>query len=58
MDLVQAYNTIYQYDVIRSSESYLDAFLSSDNGNLNKNGYKLVRAYLPGNIKRVGVCVF
>ena len=39
------------------SESYLDASVSSDNDNLNINGYRLVRADHPGNIKRGGVCV-
>ena len=39
-------------------ESYLDASVSSGNDNLNINGYKLVRAYHPGNIKRGGVCVY
>ena len=40
------------------SESYLDASVSSDNDNLNINGYKLVRADHPGNVKRGGVCVY
>ena len=39
-------------------ESYLDASVSSDNDNLNKQGYKLVRADHPGNIKRSNVFVF
>ena len=40
------------------SESYLDASVSSDNDNLNIDGYKLVRADHPGNVKRGGVCVY
>ena len=40
------------------SESYLDVSVSSDNDNLNLNGYKLVRADHPGNLKRDGVFVF
>ena len=39
-------------------KSYLDASVSSDNDNLNINGYKLVRADHPGNVKRGCVCVF
>ena len=39
-------------------ESHLDASESSDNDNLNINGYKLVRADHPGNVKRGGVCVY
>ena len=58
IDLLQAYNTIHQYDKICLSEFYLDASVSSDNDYLNINGYKLVRADHPGNVKRGGVCVF
>ena len=57
IDLHQAYNTIHQYDMICLSESYLHASVSSENDNLNINGYKLVRADHPGNVKRGGVCV-
>ena len=57
IDLLQAYNTIHQYDMICLSESYLDASVSSDNDNLNIDGYKLVRADHPGNLERGGVCV-
>ena len=39
------------------SESYLNASLSYDNDNLNINGYKVVRADHPENVKRDGVCV-
>ena len=39
-------------------ESHLDASESSDNDNLNINGYKLVRADHPGNVKRGGACVY
>ena len=42
IDLLQAYNTSHQYDMTCLPESFLDASLSSDNDNLNKNGCKLV----------------
>ena len=58
IDLLQAYNTIYQYDMICLSESYLDVSVSSDTDNLNINGYKLVRADHPGNVKTGAACVF
>ena len=57
-DLLQAYNTIHQYDMICLLKSDLDASVSSDNDNLNINGWKLVRADHPENVKRGGVCVF
>ena len=44
--------------MIHLSESYLDASVSSDNDNLNINGYKLVRADHPENVKRGVVCVY
>ena len=40
------------------SESNLDASVSSDNHNLNLNGYKLVRADHHGNVKRGGVSIY
>ena len=36
----------------------VDASVSSDNDNLNINGYKLVRTDHPGNVKRGGVSVY
>ena len=57
IDLLQAYNTIKQYDMICLSESYLDASVSSGNYNLNINGNNLVRADQPENVKTGGVCV-
>ena len=44
--------------MIYLTESYLNASVSSDNDNLNINGFKLVRADHPGIVKRGGVCVF
>ena len=58
IDLLQAYDTIHQYDMICLSESYLDVSVSSDNDNLNLNRCKLVRADHPGDEKRDGVFVF
>ena len=40
------------------SESYLDASVSSDNDNLNINGYNLVRVDHPGNVKIHSVCLY
>ena len=58
VNLLQAYNAIHDFDMICLSESYLDSTVYSDNGNLYIRDYKLVRADLPGNIKRGGVSVF
>ena len=40
IDLLQAYNTIHQYDMLCLSGSYLDASVSFDNDNPNINGCK------------------
>ena len=56
--LFQTYNAIHNFDLICSSESYLDSSVSSDNDNLYIRDYKLVIADHPGNIKRGGVCVY
>ena len=54
---LQACNTIHHYDMICLLESYLDASVSSDDDDLNINGYKLVTADHPWNVKRGVVCV-
>ena len=58
VNLLQAYNTIHDFDTICLSKSYLDSTVSSDNDNLYIRDYKLVRTDDPLNIKRGGVCVY
>ena len=55
---ITAYNTIYKYDFICISETYLDSSVQSDNRDISINGYKLIRADHPSNSKRGGVCIF
>ena len=50
------FNTTKDFDFICLSESYLDSILSDDK-NLCLDGYKLIRADHPKNIKLGGVCV-
>ena len=52
------YNLVFKYDFICISETYLDLTISSDNNNLNISGYNLIRADLPSNSKRGGVCIY
>ena len=40
------------------SDSYLDSTILSDDKNLCLDGYKLIRADHPKNIKRGGVCIY
>ena len=55
---ITAYNTIYKYDFICISETYLDSSIQSDDRDISINGYKLIRADHPSNSKRGGVCIF
>ena len=56
--LVKAYITIYNYDIICLSETYLDSSIPSDDNNLEIPGYGLIEADYPSNRKRRGVCVY
>ena len=58
VSLLKAYMTIYNYDFICLSETYLDSSIPSDDNNLEIPGYDLIRADHPSNSKREGVCVF
>ena len=55
---LEAYNSVFKYDFICVSETYLDSTISSDNNNLNISGYNLIRADHPRNSKRGGVCMY
>ena len=57
MLLLKAYNAIYKYDFICLSETYLNSSTPSDHACLDLEGYKLVRADHPNNVKRSGVCI-
>ena len=57
MLLLKAYNAIYKYDFICLSETYLNFSTPSDHACLDLEGYKLVRADHPNNVKRSGVCI-
>ena len=56
MSLLTAYNSVYRYDSICISESFLDSIISDDDNILHMEGYNL-RADHPNNIKRGGVCL-
>ena len=53
-----AYNSIYKYDFICISETYLDSSVQSDNRDISINGYNLIRADHPSSNKRGGVCIY
>ena len=58
LSLLSAYNCIYQYDLICLSETFLDSSFLPDDKRLNLDGYNLVRADHPNNVKRGGTCVY
>ena len=51
-----AYNSIYKHDFISLSETYLDS--SIPDNVIDIEGYKLIRADHPDNIKICGVCIY
>ena len=58
LTLLQAYNTIYQYDILCITETYLDSSISNDDTTLSLPGYNLAWSDHPGNVKRGGVCLY
>ena len=55
---VIAYNTIYKYDFICISETFLDSSVPTDDRELSINHYNLIRADHPSNNKRGGICIY
>ena len=58
VSLLEAYITIYNYDVIFLSEIRLDSSIPPDDNNLEIPGCDLIRADHSSNSKRRGVCVY
>ena len=58
LTLLQAYNTIHQYDILCISETYLDSSISNDDTTLSLPGYNFARSYHRDNVKRGGVCLY
>ena len=51
--LIEAYNTSHKYDFIYISETYLDSPVAADVKDLASEGYNLVCANHPNNLKKV-----
>ena len=56
LSLLTAYNSTQHYDIICISETYLDS--SIDENILKLDGYSLIKADHPGNMKRGGVYLY
>ena len=51
---LQAFNSLHKYDIICLSETFLDSTFNDQD--LDFNGYKILRADHPDDVKRGGVC--
>ena len=58
LSLLQAYNSVHNYDIICLSETYLNSSVSCDDDNLEIPGYNLIGADHPSDNRRGGVCVY
>ena len=58
VSLLNAYTSLHSFDIICLSETYLDSSILSHNPNLEVQGYDLIRANHPSNVKRGGVCIY
>ena len=58
LSLFSSYNSIYNYDLICLSETFLDSSFLPDDPRLKLDGYNLIRADHPNDVKRGGVCVY
>ena len=56
LSLLTAYNSVLNYDLICLTETYLDSTV--DANNLLINGYNLLRADHPDNVKQGGVYLY
>ena len=53
-----SYDSIYNYDLICLSETFLDSSFLPDDSRLSMSDYNLIRADHPNDVKRGGVCVY
>ena len=58
MILLEACNTIHEYDILCISETYLDSSVSVDDTTPSLPGYNLIWSDHPNNVKRGGVCFY
>ena len=58
VSVIKAFNTTKNFDFICLSESYLDSTISPVDNKLFLDGYKLIRADHPRNIKQGGACIY
>ena len=57
-DFAKVFNATEKFDFICLSKLYLDSTITSDDSGLSLDGYDLIRADHPKNIKQGGVCIY
>ena len=58
ISLLEAFNSVNNFDVICVSETFLDSTYSVDDSRLMIQGYAMIRSDHPSNTKRGGVCIY
>ena len=53
-----SYNTVNKFVIIHLSDTFIDSSILTENNNLKLNGYKMVKADHPNNVKRGSVCAY
>ena len=56
--LIEAFVTTSNFDIVCLSETFLDSTIPDDDENIQINGYSLLRADNPNDIKPGGVCIY
>ena len=56
--LMEAFITSNNFDLVCLPQTFLDSTIPKDDVNIQINGYSLLRADHPNNIKRGGVCIY
>ena len=58
ISLLEAYNTVNNFDIICISETFLDSDYLNDDPRLGLQGYTMIRSDHPSDTKRGGVCIY
>ena len=55
---MKAYNTVNKFVIIHLSDTFIDSSILTESNNLKLNGYKMVKADHPNNVKRGSMCAY
>ena len=56
--LIEAFISSHNFNILCLSETFLDLTLDLNNGNININGYSILKADHPSNSKQGGFCIY